>query len=125
MEDDVVDTRQEHEVEVGLALGERRAEMLGEPSESLGRRESLPRHMSGRGGVLEHGDVGVVLLGEALILAKSEDAEITQTEALALGNIDDGIDIKQVGRTAVCLIASNCTMTMCPVSPNGSEVLQQ
>ena len=125
MENDVVDTRQEHEVEVGLALGERRAEMLGEPSEGLGRRESLPRHMSGRGSVLEHGDVGVVLLGEALVLAKSEDAEVAEPKALALGNIHSSIDIEQISWTTMRLVPRDAAVTMRPIRPLRGEVLQE
>ena len=125
MEKDVVDSGKEHEVEVGFALRKRGAEMLGKPCKGLRRGVLLARNVGGGRSILEHRDVGEVLLGEAFVLAKSTDAEIAESEAFTFGNIDGGIDIKQVGRAAVCLIACDAVVAMCPISPLGGEILQE
>ena len=54
MEVAMVDTCHHHQVEVGLALAERSAEMLGEPSEGFGRNELLAVEVCSRSRVFEH-----------------------------------------------------------------------
>ena len=121
----MVDARQEHEVEVGLALGKRCAEVLSKPRERLGRGEGLARNMGSGGSILQHGNVAVVLLREARVGAKSLDAEVGESEALAFGYIDGSIDIQQIGRTAMRLISGDAPMRMRPPRPLGGEIFQE
>lgn len=51
--------------------------------------------------------------------------EVGKSETLTLGNIDSGIDVNEVGRAAVGLIACDGSMGMCPVSPLCREVLKE
>ena len=99
--------------------------MLGQPRERLGGGERLARNMCCRRGILQHRDVGVILLREAGIGTKSLDAEVGEPETLALRYIDSGIDIQQVGRTAMRLIARNTPMPMRPVRPLSGEILEK
>ena len=125
MEDDVVHAGYEHQVEVGLALRQGCTEVLGEPSEGLARCEAFAGNVSRGRRIFEHGEVGVILLGESGIPAKTANAEIAQSEALTFWNIDGSIDIEQVGWTTVSLVESLGAMSVSPLGPLSGEVLQK
>lgn len=76
-------------------------------------------------GIFEHGYVGEVLLGETFVFTQPTDAEITEAEAFALWYIDCGIDIEQIGRAAMCLIARDAAVAMRPICPLGGEVFEK
>ena len=90
MEVAMVDTCHHHQVEVGLTLAERSAEMLGKPSEGFGRNKLLAVEVCSRGWIFEHREVGIVATRKR-IGSQTQDAEIGKTEALDFGNIDRGI----------------------------------
>ena len=76
VEEHVVHTGTEHQVDVGLHLGKRCAEVFREPGEGLARREGFAADVGCRRGIFQHGEVGVVLAGLAGILTESLDAEV-------------------------------------------------
>ena len=78
---------------------------------------------SGRG-ILQHGKVGVILTCQG-ILTQSFNMELRQTESFAFGNIHGGIGIYQIGRGTMCLVTGDAAVTVCPVSPLGTEILNQ
>ena len=98
MEVHVVDAGTEHQVEVGLQLRQRRAEVLGEPGKGLARRVGLATDVGGRRGVLEHRVVRVVLARLAWVGAQALDAEVGESEALNLRDVDGGVAVDEVGR---------------------------
>ena len=93
MEEHVVHSGTEHQVEVGLHLAQRCAEMLCEPSECLARCVFLARHVSRRRSIFQHTEVTVVGAGISLVLAQSSYAEVGESESLNLGDIHRGIAV--------------------------------
>ena len=75
VEIDMVHTGDEHQVQIGLALRKRSAEVLGQPSERFRSRERLSGDVCSRGGILKHGEVGIVGARQR-IAAQSADAEV-------------------------------------------------
>ena len=99
--------------------------MLGEPGKGLARSIGFAHDMGGRGGILEHGEVGVVLLRLSGIGAESAYAQFRESEALYLGHIDGGIDINEVGRRTVGLVAHLHAVAVAPADPLTGEVLEE
>ena len=93
VEEHTVHTGTEHQVEVGLKLRKRCAEMLREPREGLAARE-----MGCRRSILEHGIVGVVLARLARVLTQALDTEVGKSETLNLWNIHGCIAVDEIGR---------------------------
>ena len=81
--------------------------------------------MCGRRGVLQHGEVGVVLTGLAGILAQAFDAEFRETEPFDLGYVHGGVAVDEVGWRSVCLVAGDGTVLVSPTRPLLCEVLQK
>ena len=81
--------------------------------------------MSSTGGILQHGDVAVVLARHTWVCTQTLDAELGESETLNLWDIDGGIEVEQVGWRAVSLVAHEDTMAMRPVHPLLGEVLQE
>ena len=125
VEKHVIDAGHEHQVEVGFALTERRAEMFGEPGEGLARDKAFTSDVCGRRGVFQHREVRVVFLGEAAVGAQAIDAEIAEAKSLAFRNIDGSIDVNEVGWRTVCLVARDAASAMGPVGPLTCEILQR
>ena len=99
MKKHVIDSGREHEIEIGLTLRQRRAEMLGKPCKCLGRDISFSRYMCSGRGIFEHGKIGIVVFLDR-IAAQTFNAEIGNTETFTLGNIYHCIKIDEIsGRT--------------------------
>ena len=76
MEIDVVDTTGEHQVQVGLHLRPRCAEVFCQPGECLAAGEGLAHDVGCRRGIFQHRYVAEVLLRLAWVCAQSLDAEL-------------------------------------------------
>ena len=98
VEEHTVHAGTKHQVEVGLKLRERCAEMLREPREGLAARERLAADMGCRRSILEHGIVGVVLAGLARVLTQTLDTEVGKSETLNLRDIHGCIAVDEIGR---------------------------
>ena len=98
MEEHVVDTSTEHEVEVGLQLRETGTEVFREPGEGLAGRIGFSADVGSRRGILEHRVVAVVLARLTRVGTQSLDAEFRESEAFNLRDIDSSIAVNQVGR---------------------------
>ena len=122
---DAVHARAEHQVEVGLHLRQRGAEMLRQPGERLARGQRLTRDVRRTRRVFQHREVRVVAAREAGVGAQPTDAEVGQAEALDLRDIDGGIDIDEVGGRAVRLVTHLHAVAVAPCRPLLREVLQQ
>ena len=125
MEEHVVHASTEHQVKVGLQLRQACAEMFCQPRERLAAGVGLAADMGCRRGVLEHRVVAVVLTRLARVGAQTLDAELRQSEALNLGDVDSCIAVDEVGGRTVSLVARDGSVLMCPLRPLLGEVLQQ
>ena len=96
MEQHVVDACHEHQVKVGFHLRERCTEMFGEPGKGLARRECLTCDMGCRRGILQRGEVAVVLTDETFVGTQSLNLEVSQSEAFYLGDVDGSVEVYQV-----------------------------
>ena len=93
VEENVVNATSEHQVEVGLHLRQRGAEVLRQPSEGFARGKWLAHDVSGRGGILQHGHVAEVLFGHTGVTAQSFDAKFGKSEALNLRDVDSSVEV--------------------------------
>ena len=125
MEEYVVHSRHEHQVEVGLALAQRCAEMFGKPCEGLARRVGLAGEMGTRRRIFQHRQVGEVFLREAGVGAQAFDAKVAQAETFAFRNIHSCIEVNQVGWRTMCLIAREGSVCIGPAGPLLREVGEQ
>ena len=125
MEVDVVDAAGEHQVEVGLHLRQRSTEVLRQPGERLTTRQWFPRHMGCRRGILQHRHIAEVLPRLTRVGTQSLDAKIGESETLYLRDVDSGIEIQQVGRRTVRLVAHLDAMFVGPCHPLLGEILEQ
>ena len=119
----MVHAREEEEVEVGLHLRERHAEMFGQPGKGLARGERLAHDVGRTRGILQRGQVAQVLGGEAGVGAQAANVEVAQSEALYLWYVDGSIDVEQVARRAVALVARGGTVLVGPLRPLAGEVV--
>ena len=97
MEKHVIDTTREHQVEVGLHLAQRRAEVFGEPCEGLAGGKRLTHDVGGGGRVLQHTDVTEVRTCESRITPQSLDTEVGKAKAFNLRDVNSAIEVEQVG----------------------------
>ena len=125
VEEDVVHTGYEHQVEVGLHLRQRGAEVLGEPGERLAGSERLARDVGGRRGILQCREVAQVAADEARVGAQPFNLEIGDAEALYLGNVDSGVEVEQIAWRPVALVARGDAVTVGPRRPLAGEVIKQ
>ena len=70
-------------------------------------------------------EVGIVLAGLARIGAQPFDAQIRESEAFDLGDVDSGITVDEVGGRAVRLVAGDGTVAVGPGRPLVGEVLEE
>ena len=123
VEEDMVHAREEEEVEVGLHLRERHAEMLGQPGKGLARGERLAHDVGRTRGILQRGQVAQVLSGEAGVGAQASDVEVAQSEALYLWYVDGSVDVEQVAGRTVALVARSGPVLVGPLRPLAGEVV--
>ena len=100
----VVHTAGEHQVDVGLHLRQRGAEVLSEPSEGLARCERLAGDVGCRRRILQHRHIAVIGASESLIGAQTLYSEVRQSESFYFRDIDSGIEVNQICRRAMSLI---------------------
>ena len=122
MEEHVVDTGGKHEIDIGFALRERGAEVLGQPGQRLGRDIGLARDMGTRGGIFEHGEIGIVFLGHR-VAAQPLNLKVGNTEALTLRNIDRSIEVDEITGRAMGLVAGDATLLVGPGGPLLGKIL--
>ena len=113
-----------HQVEVGLTLAQRSAEMLRQPSESLARYQRFARDVSSRRGILQHREVRIVVTPHG-VGTQTLDLEVAQAISLNLGDIDSRIDIEEVGRRTVSLVTNRASHLVSPFGPSVGEHLEE
>ena len=123
MEEHVVHAGAEHQVEVGLQLRERGAEMFGKPGKGLAAGVGFATNVGSRRGILEHRIVGVVLAGLARVFTQTLDAQVTQTKAFNFRNVDGRIAVNEIGRRTMCLVAGDGAMRVRPSRPLVGKIL--
>ena len=79
--------------------------------------------MGGRRGILQHRHVAEVAARHARVGAQSLDAQLGESEALYLRNVDRRIEVEQVGGRAVGLVAHQHAVAVGPADPLLCEVL--
>ena len=97
MKEHVVYAGAEHQVHIRFHLAQGCAEVLGEPGKGLAGGISLACDMGGRWRLLEHAEVAEIRTGLARILAQALDAEVGQSEAFNLRDINGSITVDEVG----------------------------
>ena len=97
--------------------------MFCQPRKRLTGCQRLAHDVGGRRSVFEHRYIAEVLARHAWIRAQSLNTELRQTEALNLRNVNSPIEVEQVGRRTMSLIAHFDTMTVSPFHPLLGEVL--
>ena len=100
--DDVVHAAEEEVVERGAHVGQLGDEVLGEPRRRFGRREALA------------GDVR----------RRRRELEARELGALGLGDVGRGVEIEDVGRRAVRLVAHDAAARVRPVGPRLGEAVE-
>ena len=97
--------------------------MLCQPCKRLTGGQRLAHDVGGRRSVFEHRHIAEVLARHAWIRAQSLDTELRQTETFNLRNVDSSIEVEQVGRRTVSLIAHLDPMAVSPFHPLLGKVL--
>ena len=97
MEEHVVYAGAEHQVHIRFHLAQGCAEVLGEPGEGFAGCIFLSGDVRSRWSIFQHTQVAEVRTGLARILAQSLDAEVGQSEAFNLWDINCRIAVDEVG----------------------------
>ena len=124
VEVDVVDACGEHTVDFRFALAQRGSEVLGEPGECLAGSVFLAADVGCRRGELQDGGISVVRALDR-VLAEAGDVEVAATVGLAFRDVHLGVNVEQVGRRAVGLVAYEGAVAVAPFDPRGDEVLPE
>lgn len=77
--------------------------MLRQPGKGFGRRIGLSGDMRSRGGVFQHGEVGVIGACQG-VFPQTTDTEIRQAETFTFGHIDSCVKVYQVSGGAMSLV---------------------
>ena len=123
MKDEVIHPRGQHLVDLGLALRKGGAEMLRQPRQCLGRGGTFTRKVGSRRGKFQDSRCAVVGFADRIV-AQLWQVELRASERFTLGNIDRCVDINQVGRRSMRLVARDGSVSMCPRRPGLREVFE-
>ena len=96
--------------------------MLGKPSQSLRRRILLAGDVRSRRGEFQGQRIAVVGTGDR-VFPETGNVEFRPAESLALGDVHHRIQVQDVGRRAVGLVADEGTVSMGPFRPGSQEIL--
>ena len=81
--------------------------------------------MSGRWSIFQHGEIRIVLSRLAWILTQSLDSEVRKAESFDFRNVNGRITVDEICWRTMCLVSGNRTMAMCPLSPDGGEIVEE
>ena len=123
VEQHVVDTAGEQQVQFGLYLRQRRTEMLCQPRHRLAGRQQFAGDVGCTRRVFQRSAAAQRIQVKALVVAQTLDAEAVQVEVLRLGDVGLGIQVYQVAGRAVRLVASGGSVAVRPLCPLAGEVL--
>ena len=120
----MIDTRCKDLINFRFALRKRSSEMFGKPGESFGRSKLFTGNVC-RGACHFQSNRVTVIYFPHFIFSQSRNIEIGYAENLTFGNIHSGIQIDDIGRRTVCLIAGNGSVTVRPGSPLLCKISKQ